>query len=169
MTSAVRVSVQEFNDMSESRRISLLLGVCTSDTWAQRVLAGGPFDDAGTLIEHAERVLAGLSETDVDAALSGHPRIGDRPDNASSAREQAAVTTAGDEFRAQLALRNAEYENRFGHVYLVCASGRSAPELLVILTERLGNDPVTERRVMRAELAKINRLRLERLFTEPLD
>ena len=62
--------------------------------------------------------------------------------------------------RAELAEKNREYEDRFGYVYLVCASGRTAEELLAILSDRLDNDPDTERRVMRNELAKINRLRL---------
>jgi len=69
--------------------------------------------------------------------------------------------------KAALAAKNREYEDRFGYVYLVCASGRSADELLAILTDRLDNDAETERRVMRNELAKINRLRLERMVSEP--
>jgi len=77
------------------------------------------------------------------------------------------VVTAADSVKAELALRNAEYDEKFGYVYLVCASGRSAEELLAILVDRLDNDPETERRVMRSELAKINRLRLERLLSEP--
>jgi 2-oxo-4-hydroxy-4-carboxy-5-ureidoimidazoline decarboxylase len=70
---------------------------------------------------------------------------------------------SGDATLAALAEGNREYEARFGHVYLVCASGRSGEELLAVLRSRLGNDPATERRVVRAELGKINRLRLERL------
>ncbi|MET0316666.1 MAG: 2-oxo-4-hydroxy-4-carboxy-5-ureidoimidazoline decarboxylase, partial [Rhodococcus fascians] len=103
----------------------------------------------------------------IDAALDGHPRIGAKVDNASSAREQSAVASAGDDVKAELAAKNREYDDKFGYVYLVCASGRSAEELLAILTDRLHNDPDTERRVMRSELAKINRLRLERLLSEP--
>ena len=87
-------------------------------------------------------------------------------DNVSSAREQASVAQAGDDVRAELAAKNRQYEDRFGYVYLVCATGRTAEELLAILTERLENDPETERRVMRNELAKINRLRLERLLSK---
>lgn len=100
----------------------------------------------------------------MDLALDGHPRIGDRPDNPSSQREQAAVQSAGSDVLTILAERNREYEARFGHVYLVCATGRSAKDLLAILEERLGNDPETERRVLRVELAKINRIRLRRML-----
>jgi 2-oxo-4-hydroxy-4-carboxy-5-ureidoimidazoline decarboxylase len=131
------------------------------------VLAGAPFADVDALLDRADRVLAELPDAEIDAALDGHPRIGGKVDNASSAREQAGMTAAGADVRAALAAHNRDYEDRFGYVYLVCASGRSAEELLEILTDRLGNDPDTERRVMRNELAKINRLRLQRLLSEP--
>ena len=71
---------------------------------------------------------------------------------------------AGSDLLTELAAANRKYEDQFGHVYLVCATGRSAEELLAILEERLGNDPETERRVLRVELAKINRIRLNRLL-----
>ncbi|OBF21592.1 2-oxo-4-hydroxy-4-carboxy-5-ureidoimidazoline decarboxylase [Mycobacterium sp. ACS4331] len=145
----------------------LLFQVCSSTIWARRVLAGAPFRDVDALYDRAERVLAELPDAEIDAALDGHPRIGAKPDNPSSAREQARVADADADVKAELAAKNREYEDRFGYVYLVCASGRSAEELLAILSDRLGNDPDTERRVMRSELAKINRLRLERLMSEP--
>lgn len=156
-----------FNRLSDRQRMSLLFGVCSSTIWARRVLAGGPFRNVDALLDRADRVLAELPDGEIDAALDGHPRIGAKVDNASSAREQAAVATAVDSVKADLAARNAEYDQKFGYVYLVCASGRSAEELLDILTDRLHNDSETERRVMRSELAKINRLRLERLLSEP--
>ena len=145
----------------------MLFEVCSSPIWARRVVAGAPFRDPEALYDRADRVLAELPDAEIDAALDGHPRIGAAVDNPSSAREQRRVTDADDDVKAQLAKRNQEYENRFGYVYLVCATGRSAQELLDILTERLHNDAETERRVMRSELAKINRLRLERLISEP--
>ena len=145
----------------------LLFGVCSSTIWARRVLAGAPFASVDALLDRADRALAELPDGEIDAALDGHPRIGAKADNASSAREQAKVTSAGDDVKAALAARNLEYDAKFGYVYLVCASGRSAEELLAILEDRLHNDPETERRVMRSELGKINRLRLERLLSEP--
>ena len=130
------------------------------------MLAAAPFRDVDALLDQADRVLAELPDAEIDAALDGHPRIGGPVDDASSAREQAGVATAGDDIRAELAARNRDYEDKFGYVYLVCASGRTAEELLAILTERLENDPDTERRVMRSELNKINRLRLQRLLSK---
>ncbi len=161
------VGLTRFNAASERQQMHLLFEVCSSPIWARRVLAAAPFRDADALYDRADRVLAELPDGELDAALDGHPRIGAAPDNPSSAREQAKVAGADDAIKAQLAVKNREYEDRFGFVYLVCASGRSAEELLDILTERLHNDPDTERRVMRNELAKINRLRLERLLSEP--
>lgn len=157
--------IEGFNRLSERQRMHLLFEVCSSTIWARRVLAGGPFRDAEALFDRADRVLAELPDAELDAALDGHPRIGAKADNPSSAREQARVADADDAVKAELAEKNRAYDDKFGYVYLVCASGRTAEELLAILTDRLDNDPETERRVMRSELAKINRLRLERLLT----
>src|ERR1700710_82099 len=121
-----------FNGLTHRQRMSLLYGVCSSPIWARRVLAGGPFRDVDALLDRADRVLAELPDGELDAALDGHPRIGAKVDNASSAREQAAVVTADEAVRAELAERNREYDDRFGYVYVVCASGRSAEELLAI-------------------------------------
>ncbi|SDC32109.1 2-oxo-4-hydroxy-4-carboxy-5-ureidoimidazoline decarboxylase [Mycolicibacterium neoaurum] len=161
------IGLANFNSLSERGQMHLLFEVCSSTIWARRVLAAAPFRDTHALYDRADRILAELPDAEIDAALDGHPRIGARADNPSSAREQARVADADDSVKATLAQKNREYEQRFGYVYLVCASGRSAEELLDILTDRLANDPDTERRVMRNELAKINRLRLERLLSEP--
>ncbi|GAB2731111.1 2-oxo-4-hydroxy-4-carboxy-5-ureidoimidazoline decarboxylase [Nocardia thraciensis] len=152
--------------LPESEVVQLLLTCCASPEWARAVAAGRPFGTVSALLSAADDALAGLSEEELDRALSGHPRIGDRPDGPDSAREQVAVVTAGDAIRAELAERNREYEARFGHVYLVCATGRSAAELLDILVSRLDNDPRTERDIVREELGKINRIRLRRLVRE---
>jgi 2-oxo-4-hydroxy-4-carboxy-5-ureidoimidazoline decarboxylase len=156
-----------FNRLTDDQRMQLLFEVCSSRSWARRVLAGQPFGTVDALLDRADRVLAELPDADTDAALDGHPRIGGRVNSASSAREQAGVADAADTVRAELAAKNLAYEDKFGYDYLVCASGLSADQLLAILTERLDNDPETERRVMRSELMKINRLRLQRLLSKP--
>ncbi len=119
------------------------------------------------LLSEADAALADVDEREVDKALAGHPRIGDRAaatHSAWSRLEQSGVDGTSDETLAALADGNRAYEERFGHVYLVCATGRSADELLAILQSRLHNDPDTERKVVRDELGKINRLRLEKLL-----
>jgi 2-oxo-4-hydroxy-4-carboxy-5-ureidoimidazoline decarboxylase len=149
-----------------SPEVDQLLEVCASAMWAQRVAAGGPYSDVDALLEWADRVLAGLPNAEIDAALAGHPRIGGPIDNPLSAREQARAQNAAEQVRTELADKNRAYEDKFGYVYLVCADGRSAGELLDNLTERLDNDAETERRVVRTELMKINRQRLKRLSPE---
>ncbi|MGA9871137.1 MAG: 2-oxo-4-hydroxy-4-carboxy-5-ureidoimidazoline decarboxylase [Rhodococcus sp. (in: high G+C Gram-positive bacteria)] len=160
----VGIGLDRFDRMSDRQAMHALYECCSSSIWARRVAGGRPYRSLDSLLDRADRVLAELPEAEVDLALDGHPRIGDRPDNPSSQREQAAVQSAGWDVLNILAERNREYEARFGHVYLVCATGRSAKDLLAILEERLGNDPETERRVLRVELAKINRIRLRRML-----
>lgn len=131
--------------------------VCTAPRWAAAVAAGRPFASVDALQDAAA---AALTDTDLEPAFAGHPRIGDRGASGSAGHEQAAVAGAGADVHAALAEGNAAYEARFGHVYLVCASGRSAEDLLATLHARLANDPATERKVALAELVAINRLRI---------
>lgn len=160
------LGLEGFNRLTDRQAVQVLFGVCSSNIWARRVVAGRPYRTREALLDQADRVLAELSEAEIDHALDGHPRIGGKVDNAASATEQAAVTAAGGDVLAALALGNQTYEAKFGHVYLVCAFGRPADELLEILNDRLHNDPETERRVMRTELMKINRLRLARILDD---
>jgi len=99
---------------------------------------------------------------DLDAAMAGHPRIGERRLSGWSAQEQAGVGSDAD-VAAALAEGNAAYEQRFGHVFLICASGRVPAEILAELNRRMSHDPATEREVAAAEIGKINALRLRKL------
>lgn len=154
-----------FNALPSHRAVAELAACCSSPSWAQRLASSRPFVTVDELIRCADLVLVQLGEAELDTALAGHPRIGENFGHASSRREQAGVATADAEVREALARANRDYEARFGHVYLVCADGRSGEELLRVLHERLGNDAVTERGVLRDELAKINRVRLARLVS----
>ena len=138
-----------------------LLAVCTAPRWAAQVAAGRPH---GTTEAWQAAAAEALTDADLEPALAGHPRIGDRAAAARPGSEQARVAGAEAGVLATLAEGNRAYEERFGHVYLVCASGRSAEDLLAVLRSRLGNDPVTERGVALGELAAINRLRLDALL-----
>jgi 2-oxo-4-hydroxy-4-carboxy-5-ureidoimidazoline decarboxylase len=147
---------------------------CAADAWVQRMLADRPYESEASLLTASDEATAALDEHGLAQALAGHPRIGERaPDHGGDARsatwsrgEQAGVTDAGADLLGRLAAANAAYEDRFGHVYLVCASGRSAAELLAVCQARLENDPETERAVVLEELAKINQLRLLKLLKE---
>ncbi len=147
-----------------------LLRCCGSTAWARRVAEGRPYASLDALKEAGDATWWSLAAADWLEAFSRHPRIGEaraaRPDGGDgswSRREQAGVAVAADDTRAALAEGNAAYEERFGWIYLVCASGRSGQELLDILRSRLGNDPDTELRVAAEEQRRITHLRLERL------
>jgi 2-oxo-4-hydroxy-4-carboxy-5-ureidoimidazoline decarboxylase len=147
-----------------------LLGITASPAWADALISGRPFDTLEALLDASDEIVLALPETEVDTALAGHPRIGERAaslDEAQAARsagEQAGMASAEESVRAAMAEGNAAYEARFGRIYLVAAAGRSGEELLAILRQRLGNDPDTELGVVRENLARITRLRLESTF-----
>jgi len=152
---------------AEARRE--LLACCTSERWTDGVAAGRPYPSMTALLDSSNKVVADLTVDDLRAALDGHPRIGDRAGTSHgepdwSRREQAGVATSDDAVQQALVEGNAAYERRFGHIYLVCAAGRGGAELLAVLRDRLGNDPGTEWDVVRAELSKINALRLAKLL-----
>jgi 2-oxo-4-hydroxy-4-carboxy-5-ureidoimidazoline decarboxylase len=161
--------LQAFNALDAAAARRALLECCASMAWATRVAAGRPYPDAASLFAAADAAVHDLDPTGLTEALAGHPRIGERPAgpaHRASRREQAGVAGADRGVLDAIAAGNAAYEQRFGHVYLVCATGRSAPELLDILQSRLANDPATEDRVTRTELAKINRIRLDRMLND---
>ncbi|MFG1944642.1 2-oxo-4-hydroxy-4-carboxy-5-ureidoimidazoline decarboxylase [Nonomuraea sp. NPDC048826] len=154
-----------FNALDQEDAEKELLACCASRAFAREVAARRPYPDQERLTETAGQAVLALDWPAVLEALSAHPRIGERPagdsrEAAWSRREQAGV---GDEQRAALAEGNRAYEERFGHVYLVCATGRTGAEMLRLLRERLGHDEETERRTVREELAKITRLRAGKL------
>lgn len=132
-------------------------------------MAGRPYPSAKALFEAADAAIRNLRPADVEEALATHPRIGDRAEGEStdarwSRQEQASVADADREIREQLQAGNLTYEQRFGHVFLIRAAGRTPAEMLAELHRRLGNDPDTERREVVEPLRQITRLRLERLL-----
>lgn len=164
-------TVAGFNALSAAEARQALLACCAAPDWAAAVTAGRPYPDRGTLLAAADAALRALSWPQVAQALAAHPRIGERaagtgPDAAWSRREQAGMDAADASTRAALAQANRDYETRFGHLFLIFASGRSDTELLAAARERLGHDEPTERRVVQEELRRIALLRLERLCDE---
>lgn len=156
-----------FNAAPADAVAAALLACCSSPQWARAVAAGRPYSSPDTLYAAAGAALAELGDAELHGALAGHPRIGERAGAghaAGSGREQAGVTRSSATTLAALVDGNRQYEARFGHVYLVCADGRSGEQLLAVLRARLTHDPATEWATTRAELHKINRLRLARLI-----
>jgi OHCU decarboxylase len=159
--------LDRFNQLPDEEAAAQLLAVCHSRRWAKEVAAGRPYADLAALQRAADEVWLGLGPEDWLEAFAAHPRIGEAGGASAdwSRQEQAGVGGATD-VQERLARGNADYEARFGHVFLISAAGRDAPEILAALTERLGNDPATELRVAAEEHRRITRLRLERLMAE---
>jgi allantoicase len=155
-----------WNELPGAAAEAQIAGCCAARSWAQALAQGRPYQSLDTLVAASEAIVAGLTWPDVLTALAAHPRIGERPAGKSaeaiaSRREQAGVdATLSD----ALAEGNRAYEERFGHVYLVRAAGRSGEELLALLRARLDNDEATEHAAIRQELAEITGLRLRRLW-----
>jgi 2-oxo-4-hydroxy-4-carboxy-5-ureidoimidazoline decarboxylase len=142
-----------------------VLACCASAAFAKAVTAGRPYRDPAALLAAVDATFEALTWDDIVEAMSGHPRIGDRAVRTGmSAAEQSGAAAASDEVRQGLADGNLAYERRFGHVFLICASGLSGQEMLTSLRARLGNDEEAERAVVRAELLKITRLRMTRML-----
>ena len=125
-----------------------------------------PFPDASSLAETADRTWRELSPDDWLEAFSAHPAIGSKIDlSPFSRQEQSGTRGADSDTLAELADLNRRYADRFGHVFLVCATGRTAAEMLAIGRKRLGNDPETELAIAAEEQRKIMNLRLKKLVT----
>ena len=148
-----------------------LLACCGSREWARRMAAARPFASAEELAETADRVWRALSKRDWLDAFEAHPKIGSTASaghgkaRAWSREEQRGAGSASATTLARLAAANRDYEARFGHIFIVCASGRTADEMLALLQERLDNDPAKEISLAAEEQRKITRLRLEKLLT----
>jgi 2-oxo-4-hydroxy-4-carboxy-5-ureidoimidazoline decarboxylase len=145
---------------------------CGASRWAEAMTARRPFPDRAALLAAAEEVWWGLEESDWREAFAHHPMIGDadalRARFASTrewaAGEQAGVLSANEDTLVALASGNRAYQDRFGFIFIVCASGKTADEMLSLLRARLPNDPRDEIRIAAAEQARITRVRLEKLL-----
>jgi 2-oxo-4-hydroxy-4-carboxy-5-ureidoimidazoline decarboxylase len=154
----------------EEARVELLR-CCGSRRWAEAMMGHRPFATEAAVFATAERVWWELERSDWLEAFAAHPRIGDlealrarfAAAAAWSAQEQAGVARAPEDVLQRLAAGNQAYEERFGYIFIVCATGKSAVEMLRLLERRLENAPDDEIRIAAAEQAKITRLRLERI------
>ena len=166
------MTLTDLNTLAPAARAEALATCCGATAWAATLNEQFPFASAAALYEAAERVWRNLSEADWREAFTHHPKIGDvnalREKFASTttwaAGEQGAVRQASDDTLAALAAGNTAYEQRFGYIFIVCATGKSAAEMLALLQARLPNAPSHEIHVAMGEQAKITRLRLQKLL-----
>ncbi len=164
------MDLRAFNAVPGERLRPMLAACCDVDRWVDTVLAGRPYDELAALTEVADRTASTFDDAEVEQALAAHPRIGDRASGesteASWSRDEQAGVGEDAVVREALAEGNRSYEERFGRVFLICATGLSAAEMLASLRERLGNDDATERAVVRDELRKIAVLRLTKVVDQ---
>jgi len=159
-----------WNELPTEDAAREIMACCGSTAWAQAVVERRPFADEGSLMRASDEIWSRLNTPDWMEAFSKHPRIGERkaPQLASaqsaawSTQEQKEVATAGEAVQLALAEANREYERRFNNVFIVCATGKSAPAILEILRRRLRNDDAAELREAVEEQRKITNLRLQK-------
>ena len=164
-------NVAALNAMTPEAAHDALVRCCGSQRWAEGMLRRRPFASHDELIAAVNAVEKELDRADWLEAFAAHPRIGDRDSlrakfattAAWCSTEQAGVNEGGERVLQDLSDENQRYHERFGYIFIVCATGKSASEMLDLLRARLGNDPHTELQIAAAEQAKITRLRLEKL------
>jgi OHCU decarboxylase len=155
-----------FNSLAAAEAVEVLLQVCHSRRWAGEVAAARPYPTVEAVQDAADQIWVKLTPEDWLEALSGHPRIGESGGSSAewSADEQSGAASSAAAVKLAIKEGNREYEERFGHVFLIAAAGRSGEEILAELRRRMDNDPGTEVRVAAEEHRRITRLRLEKLL-----
>lgn len=166
---------ERLSALSDAEAAAALARCCGSQRWVAAMLAARPFAATSAVLEAADRIWAALGRADYLEAFAHHPRIGAdlaalRARYASTAAwshsEQSGVSHADEQTLEALRGQNLAYEVRFGYIFIVCATGKSAREMLALLSARLQNTPDVELAIAAAEQAKIMRLRLARLADE---
>ncbi|MFE0256314.1 2-oxo-4-hydroxy-4-carboxy-5-ureidoimidazoline decarboxylase [Streptomyces sp. NPDC059010] len=156
-----------FNALEEHAAHAALHEACAATAWVQRLLAARPYATVGDLYATSDAAMAELTAEDLAEAMAGHPPIGrPKPGDPTSAREQRGMAGASEELKAEMLELNLAYQDKFGHVFLICATGRTGEQMRDAVKERIGNSPEQEREIVRTELGKINRIRLARIVEE---
>ncbi len=167
------MTLETFNALSVEAARGELLRCCGCARWAAEVLAARPFKDLASLLAASDGAWARTEEPDWREALAHHPRIGGKDalrekfaaTRAWAKGEQAGAAAADEKTLDALAAGNAAYEKKFGHIFVVCATGKSAAEMLDLLKSRLPNGAAAELRVAAGEQSKITKIRLEKLIS----
>jgi len=166
------MTLQSFNELPEKEAIDSLFACCGSTNWAGRMEGCRPFTTLDDLKTTADRIWGETTETDWLEAFTHHPKIGDTESlkkkfaatAAWASNEQSAVQSAGMEVLEKLAQGNRDYELKFGFIFIVCATGKTATEMLALLEARLPNEKEEELRIAAGEQHKITHIRIDKLF-----
>jgi 2-oxo-4-hydroxy-4-carboxy-5-ureidoimidazoline decarboxylase len=161
--------LKSFNEAAPEYAVTTLLSCCAARRWAELVASSRPYSNEEALFTEADRVWATMQKADWMEAFRAHPRIGERtPAQASeqskawSSQEQASVHAAHSRVLDELRTANAHYEELFGFTYIVCATGKSADEMLGIMQRRLNNDRESELREAAEQQRQITQIRLRK-------
>jgi 2-oxo-4-hydroxy-4-carboxy-5-ureidoimidazoline decarboxylase len=156
-----------FNALEEPAALAALHEVCASSVYGSGLLARRPFATVDDLFAASDALMAELTTADLEEAMAGHPPIGrPKPGDPTSSREQRGMAGASEKLKEEMLELNLAYQEKFGHVFLICATGRTGEQMRDAVKERIGNSPEQEREIVRAELGKINRIRLGNLVEE---
>ncbi|HJT95825.1 MAG TPA: 2-oxo-4-hydroxy-4-carboxy-5-ureidoimidazoline decarboxylase [Mycobacterium sp.] len=158
------IGLHAFNAMPVRRAVHAVYECCYSVPLAADLARGRPYAEHDSLFRQADRLLFGLSEDSIDLILQAYPDVGRRPGSEKSQAEQCAVTDERPEVVDQLGAAAKRYLEHFGFGFVMFVNGYNAQDVLATMTDRLLNDIDTERKVVRNELARINRTRLERML-----
>ncbi|MFH8410290.1 2-oxo-4-hydroxy-4-carboxy-5-ureidoimidazoline decarboxylase [Streptomyces sp. NPDC018019] len=170
MSSNPTPGLARFNAAADSEARAALHEACASEAWGSRILAHRPYATADALFAASDAAMAELTAADLAEAMAGHPPIGrPTPGDATSSREQRGMSGAGADLKAEMLELNLAYQEKFGHVFLICATGLTGEQMRDAARNRLDNSPEREREIVRTELGKINRIRLGRLVEDAAD
>ncbi|MFI5148258.1 MAG: 2-oxo-4-hydroxy-4-carboxy-5-ureidoimidazoline decarboxylase [Bacteroidia bacterium] len=166
------MTLQELNSLNPEKCRAEFFKCCGSSKWAMQLCELRPFESLESLLRQGDRIWLACSDTDMMEAFSHHPKIGDLKNleekfsttKVWAGGEQAGVNSAGRDVLLALAAGNAAYEKRFGYIFIVCASGKSAREMLDLLQARLNNNAESEKIIARTEQNKITHLRIHKLL-----
>lgn len=165
------MTIADFSRLDQNAKRPLLHQCCGSEEWVNKMLAIPPLTDRTDLLKDAEKIWYGCNEADWREAFTHHPKIGDVDAlkkkfflDQFAGKEQLSITEADEQTLKELAEGNLLYEQKFGYIFIVCATGKSAEEMLVLLSTRLHNEPKKELSIAMEEQHKITRLRLQKLF-----
>ena len=150
--------------MSEQDVAAAFRGCCGASRWVDGMTDRRPFRSRDAVFRAADEEWDKCTESDWLEAFSHHPRIGDRTARGAASDEQSGIRAAAEDVHADLERINRAYEEKFGHIYIVCATGKTADEMLDIARARMRNDVETELHVAAEEQRKIMHIRLEKLF-----
>ncbi|MCX4680385.1 2-oxo-4-hydroxy-4-carboxy-5-ureidoimidazoline decarboxylase [Streptomyces sp. NBC_01433] len=167
MTSSSIPGLARFNTLADSEATAALHDVCASAVWGRVILSRRPYATADALFAASDAAMAELTAADLAEAMAGHPPIGrPEPGDPTSSREQRGMAGASEELKTEMLELNLAYQERFGHVFLICATGATGEQMRDAVRTRIGNPPERERENVRTELGKINRIRLTRLVQD---